>query len=199
MRDWKWQQISLSGPMFWTRLLPSEALALQQLASSQRVLEIGGGYGYSACAMALAGAKHVVSVDPHEPHKDNDYARYGDTHDSMKDSLTVYGLQYRVEIVKATSAEYIGNFSGEEKNGFGLILIDGDTDRQQVSGDIQGCVTMLKPGGRMVVTNYGDPDFGATETVDWLFGVDGYRAAERHVYDGENNLVVLVGVQAPRK
>lgn len=73
-----WRTLNLT-----TAILPVEAQRLRELAKGKEVLEIGAANGYSAIVMALAGALHITSVDPHED------TWLGDTLTSMRDGSAI--------------------------------------------------------------------------------------------------------------
>ena len=177
MRPWQFQQISPTGPTFWTRMLPDEALELQRLASGRRVLEVGTGYGYSTANMALAGARHVVSVDPHLPCPDNDEARYGDTSVLSVTNLQFYGLgKAQVTLEQDTAAAYLHKLTVQLAEDpaatFGLVLIDGNSSPEAVEADVRAALPLLAAKGTLAVMNSGDSSFGTDVAMNWLFDLD---------------------------
>jgi cephalosporin hydroxylase len=133
-----------------TSLLGEEAAELGRLAAGRDVLEIGSAHGYSACVMALAGARHVTAVDNHAGN-----TWLGDTRTSMQGNLDACGVAGRVTIVQSDSRAALAAL-GEQGRKFGLILVDGDHTAAGATADINGCLPLLGEGAVLAVHDYGE-------------------------------------------
>src|SRR6185437_7423530 len=106
-----------------TSLTVNEAAALADLATGRDVLEVGSAFGFSACVMALAGAKHVTAVDPHG---------WLNSHEAMVANLAAAGVADVVTIVRAGSPGALDGLGP-----FGLAFIDGDHAASAVHADVE--------------------------------------------------------------
>jgi predicted O-methyltransferase YrrM len=155
---WRGMPAGEGGPVVSTSLMADEAAALARLAVGRDVLEIGSAYGFSACVMALAGARHVTAVDPHT---------WLVSHEVMLANLDAAGVAGRVTIVRGTSPDALAGFTGP----FGLAFIDGDHDAAAVTADVQAARKVLADGGVLAVHDYGEDCCcpGVRQALDKLF------------------------------
>src|ERR1700704_2654435 len=89
---WRDVPAGLASPLISTSITAAEAGRLAELADGRDVLEVGSAYGFSACVMALAGARHVTAVDPHT---------WLGSHDAMLSNLDACGVSDVVTVVRA--------------------------------------------------------------------------------------------------
>jgi predicted O-methyltransferase YrrM len=146
-------------PLISTSLTAAEAIRLARLAAGRDVLEIGSAFGYSACVMALAGARHVTAIDPH--------AWLG-SYDAMAANLAACGQSATVTIVQATSGEVLPRMA---PLGFDLAFIDGDHAYEAVLADVKGVLPLLRPGGVLACHDRGEDCCcpGVRQALDELF------------------------------
>lgn len=161
----------LASPLISTSITAAEANRLADLARDADVLEIGSAYGYSACVMALAGARHVVAVDPHG---------WLASYDAMASNLDACGVAAQVTIIRAASPEALAGLGP-----FGLVFVDGDHGAAAVRADVEAARKLLAPGGVLACHDYGEDcccpgvryaldalfPAGPSELVDTLFVV----------------------------
>ena len=154
-----------------TSLTVNEAAALADLATGRDVLEVGSAFGFSACVMALAGARHVTAVDPHT---------WLNSHDAMTANLAACGVTDQVTIVRAGSPGALDGLGP-----FGLVFIDGDHAASAVHADVDAALKVLGSGGMLACHDYGEDcccpgvryaldalfPAGPSELVDTLFVV----------------------------
>jgi predicted O-methyltransferase YrrM len=140
-----------------TSLTVNEAQALARLAPGRDVLEAGSAFGYSACVMALAGAKHVTAVDPH--------AWLG-SHEAMMSNLDASGVSGQVTIVRDASPAALAGLGP-----FGLVFVDGDHSAEAVAADVAAARAALDDGGVLAVHDYGEDCCcpGVRAALDILF------------------------------
>jgi predicted O-methyltransferase YrrM len=137
---WRDMPPGLGWPPISTSLTGAEAGRLAELADGRDVLEVGSAYGYSACVMALAGARHVTAVDPH--------AWLG-SHDAMVSNLDACGVADVVTVVRGQSPDALAGLGP-----FGLAFIDGDHGAAAVMADVEAARKVLAPGGVLAVHDY---------------------------------------------
>ena len=125
-----------------TSLTVNEAHALADLATGRDVLEVGSAFGFSACVMALAGAKHVTAVDPHG---------WLNSHGAMVSNLAAAGVTDTVTIVRAGSPGALDGLGP-----FGLVFIDGDHAAEAVTVDVEAARKTLASGGVLACHDYGE-------------------------------------------
>ena len=125
-----------------TSLTGNEAQALAGLAVGRDVLEIGSAFGFSACVMALAGAKHVTAADPHT---------WLNSHGAMTANLDACGVAGVVTVVRGTSPAALDGLGP-----FGLVFIDGDHDASAVHADVEAALKVLATGGVLACHDYGE-------------------------------------------
>ena len=125
-----------------TSLTVNEAAALADLATGRDVLEVGSAFGFSACVMALAGAKHVTAVDPHG---------WLNSHEAMVSNLHTAGVTDQVTIVRAGSPGALDGLGP-----FGLVFIDGDHAAEAVTADVEAARKVLGSGGVLACHDYGE-------------------------------------------
>jgi len=125
-----------------TSLTVNEAAALADLATGRDVLEVGSAFGFSACVMALAGAKHVTAVDPHW---------WLNSHDAMTANLDAAGVTDLVTIVRDASPGALDGLGP-----FGLVFIDGDHSAAAVQADVEAARKVLATGGVLACHDLGE-------------------------------------------
>jgi predicted O-methyltransferase YrrM len=125
-----------------TSLTVNEAAALADLATGRDVLEVGSAFGFSACVMALAGAKHVTAVDPHGWL--NSYA-------AMLSNVDACGVIDVVTVVRGASPGALAGLGP-----FGLVFIDGDHDAAAVIADVEAARKLLASGGVLACHDLGE-------------------------------------------
>lgn len=145
-----------AGPVISTSVTDAEAAMLGRLATGQQVIETGSAYGFSAVTMALAGAGHVVAVDPH--------TWLGGSFETMMANLGYYNVADRVEVMREHSFTALPVLAGEGAQ-FGLVFIDGDHSAAAVRHDIGWGLKLTAPGGVLAVHDVGEtcccPDVAA--------------------------------------
>jgi predicted O-methyltransferase YrrM len=130
------------GPLISTSLTADETNRLAELAEGRDVLEVGSAFGFSACVMALAGARHVTAVDPHG---------WLDSYDAMVSNLDKAGVAGQVTIVRGQSPGALAGLGP-----FGLVFIDGDHGAAAVKADVEAARKLLASGGVLAVHDYGE-------------------------------------------
>jgi predicted O-methyltransferase YrrM len=159
------------GLLVSTSLTGNEAQALARLADGRDVLEVGSAFGFSACVMALAGARHVTAVDPHT---------WLNSHEAMAANLAASGVAGSVTVVRGTSPDALDGLGP-----FGLAFIDGDHGAAAVMADVEAALNVLASGGVLACHDYGEDcccpgvraaldalfPAGPSELVDTLFVV----------------------------
>ena len=138
-----WRDIALVPdlPAISTSVQDCEIAELMRLAKGRRVLEFGSAYGYSAIAMALAGATHVDSYDPH--------SFVPGSYKTMTRNVADYGVAGLITMHLAPSSEARGS-------GYGLVFIDGDHSREAVLHDLALALRVAGPGGVIACHDYGE-------------------------------------------
>lgn len=149
----RWRTLNLT-----TAILPEEAERLRELAKGKNVLEIGAANGYSAIVMALAGATHVTSVDPHGD------TWIGDTYKTMRENIEAFGVKGKITIICETSAEAMPRFA-ERGQKFGFIFLDGSAITEENAEDIHWGLQLLEPGGTIARHDYGHEDYPQFKTL----------------------------------
>jgi len=145
------------GPLISTSLTPNEAQALARLAPGRDVLEVGSAYGYSACVMALNGARHVTAVDPHG---------WLASYDAMVSNLDQAGVADVVTVVRGASPAALDGLGP-----FGLAFIDGDHGAAAVMADVEAARKVLGSGGVLACHDLGEDCCcpGVRHALDALF------------------------------
>jgi predicted O-methyltransferase YrrM len=148
----------LASPLISTSLTAAESNRLAELAAGRDVVEVGSAYGYSACVMALAGARHVTAVDPHG---------WLNSHDAMVSNLDRCGVADVVTIVRAASPDALAGLAGP----FGLVFIDGDHGSAAVMADVEAARKLLAAGGVLACHDLGEDCCcpGVRHALDALF------------------------------
>ena len=142
----QWRDVTLNGgPAINTSITEDETAVLQELARGRRVLEIGSAYGYSAVAMALAGAVSVDAVDPH--------TWIPGSEGVMRGNLEAHGVADRVTIHLGLSWDVLPAL---EPGTYGLLFIDGDHSRGALMRDVTLGRPLLAPGGVIAAHDYGE-------------------------------------------
>lgn len=173
-------ELVAAGPPILTSLTPGETEELQTQAQGARVLEIGSANGYSACVMALAGAKYIDAIDDHSGN-----TWLGDTFATMQLNLDAYGVSDKVTMIPANSRVAMPSLveTGEK---YDFIFIDGDHLLDGASADIADALKLIEPGGTIAVHDFLEhcccPDVmyacnrafpqGPTAVIDTMFVID---------------------------
>ena len=140
----EWRDVAPGGgPAISTSLTLAETDELRRLAAGGNVLEVGSAFGYSAVAMALAGAT-VLAVDPHQWLKSQGV---------MMANLAAYAVSSRVEIRAADSRQVLPELAAQGQM-FDLVWIDGDHEAPAVAHDVEWARKLLKPTGTLAVHDY---------------------------------------------
>lgn len=141
----EWRDVAPGdGPPISTSLTMAETDELRRLAEGAEVLEIGSAYGYSAVAMALAGAAHIDAVDPHS---------WLNSYGPMTANLLAYGVTDRVTIHQGLSFGVLPELHTLNRR-FDLVWIDGDHEAAAVKHDVEMARGLLRPTGTMVCHDY---------------------------------------------
>jgi predicted O-methyltransferase YrrM len=134
-----------------TAVTPAETRELAKLADGKIVLEIGAAYGFSACVMALAGARMVTSVDPHgggtQP-----YAACPGSLAAMQQNLSLCGVEDRVAMVLERSHDVLPSLDRV----YDLVFIDGDHRFNAVRADMVNALGLVIPGGVIACHDYAE-------------------------------------------
>jgi predicted O-methyltransferase YrrM len=140
-----------------TSLTGNEAAALAGLATGRDVLEVGSAFGFSACVMALAGARHVTAVDPHT---------WLNSHAAMTANLDACGVTGQVTVIRGTSPAALDGLGP-----FGLVFIDGDHAAEAVTADVEAARKVLGSGGVLACHDLGEDCCcpGVRAALDALF------------------------------
>ena len=144
---WRGMPVGDDGLLVSTSLTGNETKALASLAAGRDVLEIGSAFGYSACVMALAGARWVTAVDPHE---------WLNSHEAMRSNLAACGVADMVTVVGGRSPEVLADLPGLAGGPFGLAFIDGDHGAAAVTADVEAARKLLAGGGVLACHDYGE-------------------------------------------
>lgn len=154
---WRDVPAGLASPLISTSLTANETQALAALAGGKDALEVGSAFGFSACVMALAGARHVTAVDPH--------TRLN-SHEAMTANLAAAGVADVVTIVRGTSPAALDGLGP-----FGLAFIDGDHGAEAVTADVEAARKVLAAGGVLACHDYGEDCCcpGVRHALDALF------------------------------
>ena len=139
---WRDVPAGLASPLISTSLTAAESNRLAELATGRDVLEVGSAFGYSACVMALAGARHVTAVDPHG---------WLNSYDAMVSNLDKAGVAEAVTIVRGASPGALDGLGP-----FGLVFIDGDHGAAAVMADVEAARKVLATGGVLACHDYGE-------------------------------------------
>lgn len=139
-RPWRDIQIA-DGPAICTSVTEEEAAELGRLAAGKCVLEVGTAHGYSAVAMALAGATQVVSVD----------SQPDDRRQIAQSRVDAYGVGHIVTLVTGASPQAL---IGMPREYFDLAFIDGWHEEQAVFDDMAAAMPLLKPSGTIAFHDY---------------------------------------------
>jgi predicted O-methyltransferase YrrM len=139
---WRDVPAGLASPLISTSLTAAETNRLAELADGKDVLEIGSAYGYSACVMALAGARHVTAVDPHG---------WLASYDAMVSNLDKAGVADVVTIVRDASPAALDGLGP-----FGLVFVDGDHGAAAVVADVEAARKVLATGGVLACHDLGE-------------------------------------------
>jgi predicted O-methyltransferase YrrM len=138
-----WRPVSLVAglPAISTSLTEVETVGLQNLAYDADVLEVGSAFGYSAIAMALAGARSVTAVDPHI---------WLDSWSTMLANAEAYGVADRIRVIRGASQDILPTLIA----GFDLVWIDGDHEAPAVAHDVEWARKLLRPTGTLACHDY---------------------------------------------
>lgn len=138
----EWRDVAPGdGPAISTSLTLAETDELRRLAAGGAVLEIGSAYGYSAIAMALAGARSVIAVDPHQ---------WLNSWATMLANVEAYGVADRVTVWRMDSQTAMSTLGPA----FDLVWIDGDHEASAVARDVEMGRKLLRPTGTLACHDY---------------------------------------------
>ena len=153
----EWRDVAPGdGPAISTSLTVAETDELRRLAAGGDALEIGSAYGYSAVAMALAGAR-VVAVDPHN---------WLDSLGPLTRNVIAYRVVDRVDVRLLDSRIALPALVGDGDL-FDLVWIDGDHEAHMVAHDVEWARKLLKPTGTLACHDYGEDTCpGVREALD---------------------------------
>jgi hypothetical protein len=131
-----------------TSITPAEANELRDLAGGADVLEIGAAFGFSAITMALAGARSVTSVDPHQ--------QIRDSLTEMSNNIGLAGAP-NITIIRGASPGALADLA-EAGRRFDFVFIDGDHTERAVRDDVLAVVLppLLRSGGTLACHDYGE-------------------------------------------
>jgi cephalosporin hydroxylase len=152
------------GPPILTHIDEQEAVELMWLAQDREIFEIGSASGFSSITMALAGAKHITTIDLHEDENPG-------SQDELWFNIVSYGLEEAITPLKGDSKAYL--ISHDET--FDLIHVDGDHSPKGCLADCQLSWPLVRAGGTLAVHDYGTGDCdGVRQTLDslWPSGAD---------------------------
>jgi predicted O-methyltransferase YrrM len=154
---WRDVPAGLASPLISTSLTAAESNRLAELAAGKDVLEVGSAFGFSACVMALAGARHVTAVDPHT---------WLNSHEAMTANLDACGVAGQVTVVRGTSPGALDGLGP-----FGLAFIDGDHGAAAVMADVEAARKVLGSGGVLACHDLGEDCCcpGVRHALDALF------------------------------
>lgn len=149
---------SQTGAGQWRHADPDEEVSLQAPLAG-RALEVGSAFGYSAIAMALAGA-HVTAVDPHAGELPNSL-------EIMRGNLVAYQVTDRVDIIASPSQQALPTL---EPASYDLVFIDADHREPAVTHDVTWALKLLRPGGVLACHDLDEGSCpGVREALDRLF------------------------------
>lgn len=165
-----WVDVTVLGVPIRSSVTPREIGRLQELARGQQVLEVGSAFGFSAIGMALAGAEHVLAVDPH-----NLIPR---SLEEMLHNIQGTGVGQKVTVAVGSSQHLLPALDAAGAR-FGLIFIDGDHAYGAVRRDLELAAPLLAPGGTLACHDYGEDTCRdvARALDDWV-DVQGLDAPE---------------------
>jgi len=141
-----WRDVCLGPglPVISTSVSEAETAMLKSLAEGKDVLEVGSAFGYSACVMALAGARYVVAVDP------LDILGFDV---ALPANLAACGVSERVEIIQERSETALPRLAAQEYK-FDFMFIDGAHEFANVFHDAEWAKKLVKPGGMLAMHDY---------------------------------------------
>ncbi len=146
------------GPQILSSITDGEIMTLATLAVQRDVLEIGSAFGYSAIAMAAAGAE-VTAVDPHD---------WMDSYATMTANIRAYNVADSVTVHVGQSQRVLPELSGY----FGLVFVDGDHAAPAVEHDLEWARKLLTESGVIALHDYTEscccPDVAVV--ADRMFG-----------------------------
>ena len=155
---WRGMPVGDSGLRVSTSLTGNEAAVLARLAVGRDVLEVGSAFGYSACVMAVAGARHVTAVDPHA---------WLASWQAMTSNLDRAGVTATVTVIRGHSPLALTGLPGP----YGLVFVDGDHSYEAVTADVEAARKLLAGGGVLAVHDYDETCCcpGVRQAMDELF------------------------------
>jgi hypothetical protein len=142
-------------------LRENERLALRRWCLGQDVLELGPYEGLSTVNIAVT-ANGLVTVDTFDGRGTPEPK---DTEQILWNNLEAMGSERcPVQIHKGTFAEVLPRLDRK----FDRIFLDGSHDYESVQQDIQLCLPLLKPKGRLLFHDYCTQHPGVVQAVDEL-------------------------------
>lgn len=145
------------------RLTDAEGQELQRLAVGRVVLEIGSLLGRSTVCLAEV-ARAVHAIDPHRPGNTDFHSDF-----AGKDSLIELRANLRAEKLDNRVLLHVGTVGDlwlPSKPVFDLAFVDGCHLYPAVRKDLAFVQQIVKPGGKIVVHDYGINKRGVTSAVD---------------------------------
>lgn len=144
-----WRDVTIPGhrrPIS-TSLTADETRALVALAQGELVFDIGSAYGFAAIVMAQV-AEHVITVDVHR-----NYAP--DSLNVLRHNIQEHDVYEKVTVVVA-DAQNIGWALRAAGAKFGLVLVDGNHDANQVRRDLALALSLTRGQGVIAAHDYGE-------------------------------------------
>jgi predicted O-methyltransferase YrrM len=132
-------------------------------APPRNILEIGSWEGRSACWFAQKFRDaHLTCVDTWEGSVEHDPEMVSGIYDRFCHNIRVAGAEDRVTVVRSTSATALYGLAPES---FDLVYVDGDHHAFAALRDIVMSWGLLRPGGVLLIDDYGGDD-GTTDPMD---------------------------------
>lgn len=153
-----WQDVNVNGSIIPTSLTKDETAELQRLSRDNQVLEVGSAYGYSAIQMALGGAAHVLTVDPHGGQRTFAVPR---SLEVMQQNLAAFAVEDRVSMVLARSQNVLPALYAAGAR-YPFIFVDGDHAQEVVEHDLKWA---LKLGKTIAFHDYGEVTCGGVQAA----------------------------------
>lgn len=138
-------------PSIWLALEERMCLLKYAGMSQGNLVEIGAGWGGSACILVLGSNHNVISVDPMEPPLCQ-VDGWDITADKVRSVVKeVLGPEYsRWELYTVTSQMAAETFA-ENSDRFGLVFIDGNHNYDFVRQDVDLWLPLIQPHGFLIL------------------------------------------------
>lgn len=147
-----WRDVELvpGKPPIFTSLTEAETAELQRLVRGVpqlRVLEIGSAFGYSTCAMGIAGDDiDITTIDPHQTHNSLGH---------LAANIQDFGLEERVKVCVGSSQTVLPDLL---RGYYNVVFIDGDHTPEGVWHDLMWARQLVKPFGAAIACHDYDED-----------------------------------------